>query len=89
MSGQTGVSGEDRTNLSFFRERVPSNMISEFVINSNSILCHRVSGGPPYIVVLEFLKAFVLRRNHGYRCPDTKGGERSSKPSVYLIGGKE
>jgi hypothetical protein len=53
MSGQVEIWGENRTNLSLFRQRVPSNAISEFVMNSNVILCHKARGGPPCVVVHE------------------------------------
>jgi hypothetical protein len=73
MPGQTGVWGEHRANLSLFKQRAPSNTISEFVMNSNAILCHRTSGGPPCIVVPESLKAFVLRHQHGIPLSGHKG----------------
>jgi hypothetical protein len=73
MPGQGGIWLEHRTNLPLFRQRSPSNTISEFVMNSNAILCHKVSGGPPCIVVPESLKAFVFRHHHGIPLSGHKG----------------
>jgi hypothetical protein len=73
MPGQAGIWGEYRTNLPLFRQRAPSNTISDFVMNNNAILCHKARGGPPCIVVPEFLKAFVLRHHHGIPLSGHKG----------------
>jgi hypothetical protein len=89
MPGQAGVWVEHRAKLSLFRQRAPSNTISEFVINSNAILYPKASGGPPCVVVPEsqVLKAFVLRRHHGIPLSGHKG--RHKVIQSIVIGGKE
>jgi hypothetical protein len=65
MPGAPVVWGTQRADLPLAEQSTPAVLASEFVMNSDSILCHRSRNGPPCIVVPDSLKAFVLRRHHG------------------------